>query len=68
MTDLHDHNGRRAVIDRVQDSVVTLSETVFVLAGQLLGTGGSWISTKPQHLGSGALPVLLRQRFELLRG
>jgi len=68
MSNLDDQDGCREVIDRVEDSVVTLSETVLILAGQLLRTDGSRVSTERLDLGSGALPVLVRQRFELFRG
>lgn len=68
MSDLDDQDGRQAVIDRVEDSVVALPETVLVLAGQLLRTLRSRVSTEALDLGSGALPILRRQRFELFRG
>jgi len=68
MTDLDNHDGRRGVIDCVQNAVVTLSEAVPVLAGQFLGTAGPWFSAEALDLGGGALSFLFRQRFEFFRG
>jgi hypothetical protein len=68
MADLDDHDSCRGVIDCVQNAVVTLSEAVPVLAGQFLGTAGPWVSAEALELGSSALAVLFRQRFEFFRG
>jgi hypothetical protein len=68
MTDLHDHDGHRRIVDRVEDPVVTLSQTVLVPARELLRAGGPWVSTETLDPGGRAPTVLLRQRLELFRG
>lgn len=52
VTDLHDENAQRFVIDRVHDPIRPLPEPVLVLAGEVLATRGRFAvrSHRPRGL------------------
>ncbi len=67
MADLHDGEGLEGVIDRVENSVVALSDAEPVLTRQFLGTRGTWLDTQPMDPRDESPSILEREPFEFLR-
>lgn len=51
VSDLHDGDGRLRVFNRIENTIVPLANTVFVLARQLFASVRSWLFGEPTNSG-----------------
>ena len=65
MRDFHNRYVQQIIINFINDAIVPLSHSIFLLAGKLFGSMGAGISSQSADALCDSVEVFPRQRFKL---